>query len=305
MNEDDFEKVYSELLSVFQNLKAEIIVAELQEKTQLSIEDVLINNNSTFNRPYRRDIIGIENIDNESRKLRLNLSRNGLYDLLPEGLFHSESLNKKATSFAGKRKLYKDQEKEARSLFSPIENELFFQRLQIEKNERSLLNDFYTLKEDFLINFWKIDKNIPREYLLKLVKLLPYSYQIAGDLELTKLCLERILNEKVVFKKTYENIFEKEERFKTESPNLGVNMILHSEQTEVLQPVIEAEIGPIDNEKIPAYIEKNGVLKFIEIFYDFFIPLEFKVKTSFKAINKNGFLIDVDNEPLMGISTRI
>lgn len=305
MKEEEYDAVYSELLSVFQNLKAEVVVAELQEKTTLSIEDVLVNNKSTFNRPYRRDIIDIENIDNESRKLGLNLSRNGIYDLLPEGLFHSEALNKKATSYAGKRTLFKKQEKQARSFFSPIENEFFYQRLQIENGERRLLNDFYTLKEDFLINFWKIDRDIPREYLLKLVKLLPYSYQIAGDLELTKLCLEKILDEKVVFTKTYENIFGKEKRTKTESPDLGVNMILHSEQTEVLQPVIEAEIGPIATEKIPAYTAKNGVLKFIDIFYDFFIPLEFKVKTSFKAINKNGFLIDVDNEPLMGISTRI
>jgi len=161
MKNDELSSVFEELVSLFDNLKAEIIVTEVQKNTNNDIS-FLIQNQSSFSRSFRRDIINISHLkDNDN--IQLNLSRNGLYDSLPEGLFHAHEESKKNLSFSAKRKRYKDEEKDARRFFSPIESEFFNQRLNIEANERDILSNFYDLKDDFLIDFWKIDKVIPKK----------------------------------------------------------------------------------------------------------------------------------------------
>ncbi len=300
METNDLKSVFDELISVYQNIKAEVIVAEVQESSENEV-DFLIKNKSSFSRSYRRDVINVEVLD-ELDLIALNLSRNGIYDSLPEGLFHSKKDSKKTLSYAAKRKKYKEEENDARSFFGPIENEFFNQRLNIEKNERVLLENFYSLKDDFLVDFWKINKEIPKAFILKLIKILPFSFKIAGDLELSRLCLQKILDENITFKKKFDSKSSSEEN---EYNELGVNFITHSKETKVFHPYLEVEIGPVEEDRINEYLKKDGILKFINTFYDYFMPLELEVVTKFIVNNKEGFVISDANNPLVGISTRI
>jgi len=269
MKNDTLKTVFEELISVYQNLKAEVIVSEVNEKSKSDV-DFLIKNKSSFSRGYRRDVISVDKRDDVD-SIILNLSRNGLYDSLPEGLFHTGNLLDDNKSFADKRKKYKKEENDARTFFNPIENEFFNQRLNIEINEKELLNNFYNLGDDFLIDFWKINKEIPKNYILKLIKLLPYCYKISGDLELTRLSLEKILNQKVVFTKKYKNVVNPTEN---KINRLGVTLVTQSEQTKINQPYLEVNIGPIKEAEIETYINNKGLEKFVESFYDYFIPIE-------------------------------
>ncbi len=300
MKTEELINVFEELASVYENLKAEVLVSEIQENSTSEI-NFLINNSSTFSRSYRRDVINVEKLE-EEHALLLNLSRNGIYDSLPEGVFHSKRESKKGVSYTAKRKKYKKEEKHARAFFSPIENEFFYQRLKIEKKERDLLENFYSLKDDLLIDFWKIDKEIPKSYILKLIKLLPYSYKIAGNLELTRLSLEKILNVKVQFNKKLES----EVSIKDQKRNqLGVDFITQSKSSAIFQPFLEVVIGPIKENQIDEYIKKDGILKFVNVFYDYFIPLELDVTTKFSVAKKEGFVLNEEECPTMGISTII
>ncbi|MCF6350050.1 MAG: hypothetical protein L3J23_03345 [Flavobacteriaceae bacterium] len=302
VTEEKLDSIYKELISVYQNIKAEVLIAEVEEKSDLKLEDIIINHKSTFKRSYRRDIININNFIDST--LTINLARNGIYDYLPEGLFHVEKENQRNDSYAQRRKNYKEQEKNARTFFSPFENEFFNQRLQIEKNERELLNNFYNLKDDFLIDFWKIDKSLPRAYILKLVKLLPYRHKIVGDLELTRLCLEKILDEKVIFKKTFGNSPSNKIKKSRNKYKLGVDLVLNNDN-EVLQPLLDVIIGPISNQIIDNYLKKDGISKFVNTFYDYFIPIEIEVTSKFIVNRENGFLLKKGNSPIMGISTKL
>ncbi len=299
MKEKEIQSIFEELASAYENLKAEVLVSEVQENSKGEI-DFLINNKSTFSRSYRRDVIDVEKFEEDT--LLLNLSRNGIYDSLPEGFFHSDREINKQSSHTAKRKKYKDEEKDARAFFSPIENEFFHQRLKIEKNERNLLENFYSLNDDLLIDFWKINKNIPKAYILKLVKLLPHSYKVAGNLELTRLSMEKMLNVKVQFNKKMESkvLREKEERSR-----LGVDFVTQSKNSAVFQPFLEVLVGPIKEDDIEKYIRKDGISKFINVFYDYFIPLELDVVTKFLVDKKEGFVLNEKQSPTMGISTII
>lgn len=308
MKPEELEHIFEELIAVYENLKAEVIIAEIQDKSDLTSDDFFIANQSTFSRPYRRDIISVDKLLHDEM-LTLNLSRNGLYDTLPEGLFHTQRKSKDTGSYTGYRKTLKNEEKDARSFFAPLENEFFHQRLGIEYNERQILDDFYNLNDEFLMNFWNVSPDIPENYTLKLIKLLPYCYKIAGDFELTRLCFEKILDERITFQRKFDTSVENEvDGFNKKSKNqlnLGLNSVLHSDFKEVASPVLEVTIGPISEKNINNYLKKDGVMKFINTFYDYFIPIELKVITKFTVDSDDGFLLAKENSPIMGVSTQL
>ena len=80
-------------------------------------------------------------------------------------------------------------------------------------------------------------------------------------------------------------------------------MILTNEENEILEPTLEVTIGPIKENDVNKYLEKDGILKFINIFYDYFIPMEFEVHTHIEVHSADGFTLNSENEPIMGLST--
>ena len=74
----------------YPDLKVEFILGELLE-SGLDPEDVVINALGIFKRRYGKDIVGGEMREYKTNKrqyLKLDINRNGIYDLLPKGLFH-------------------------------------------------------------------------------------------------------------------------------------------------------------------------------------------------------------------------
>jgi len=304
MDASQLQSIFKELLSVYQNLKTEVLVAEVQERTDLKSEQIIINNKSTFQRPYRRDLLSIDISKLEDDLLSMDLSRSGLYDYLPEGVFHTQTTNK-STSFSANRIKTKKEEAAARSFFSPIENEFFHQRLNIEKNERILTNNFYSLKDDYLIDFWNLSKEMPRAYLLKLIKLLPHTFKIAGDLELTRLSLEKILKNNVSFIIKYITETNSKSKSNKKEDRLGVDSVLEHSGMHIAHPYLEVTIWLKNNSEIKSYVSDKGINKFLEIFYSYFLPLELDVKTKYEVKGDLGFSLDPKANSTIGISTKI
>lgn len=304
----ELENILNELKSVFEDIKAEVVVSEILENSNVDFSNLTINNTSTFKRPYRRDIIdykqSLTNIDNYT--LNFNLSRNGIYDSLPEGVFHNPSDPAlKSLSYQKKREKQKQEEREARLFFQPIENETFNQYVNIEKEERALIDRFTDVKNNFLLKFWQADKSLPKKYLLKLIKLLPSIHKISGNLELTALCLERIIDEKVTLEKVnspYKVPNNKEEN----GESLGIDLVLGVDKSIVLHPQINATIGPINEQNIKNFVDDSPTMRFIQVFYEYFIPMEMEVNTQIDYEHNNKGFVLHENEPaLMGLTTTL
>jgi len=295
--------IHEELNNAFYDLKAEVLVSEIEEKTSVSEEDIVISNQSTFNRSYRRDVTDIKLVHPKKHKdlLQFNLARNGIYDLLPEGVFHTPTSD--SSSYPSFRKQQKKEETDARLLFSPIENELFHQRVKIEKNEKTIEQNFTSLKDKFLLDFWKIDSSIPKKYASKLIRLLPYAHQISGNLELTFLGLEKILETNIRFKKTFRTRTIKTNAFSDN--RLGVDFVLHQEKLRIQQPLLVVTIMPNDKNEIQKFLQKQGLLDFVLVFYKYFIPVEFEIETNFEVNKKEGFIIDQTKGSFLGMSTQL
>ncbi|QYS87021.1 hypothetical protein JJC03_03335 [Flavobacterium oreochromis] len=85
----------NEILSLIRNIKsdirAEVIVNDLLANGIISDNQFIIQKESQFSRAYRRDILEVDikdfNLD-KREYLNFTLSRDSLYDLMPEGVFH-------------------------------------------------------------------------------------------------------------------------------------------------------------------------------------------------------------------------
>ncbi|NER19145.1 hypothetical protein [Spongiivirga citrea] len=307
MKEKDLQHIYDSLKVVFNNLKAEVLLAELMENSDIELSNVNIRNQSTFSRSHRRDVMNLRLIENKDsqRVLNFDLARNGLYDNLPEGIFHDPISIKSNVTYKALRQKQKKQEREARSLFEPLENEFFTQRLKIEQNERELNEQFSKLKNDFLVDFWKIRGKLPKKYTIKLLSLLPQAYKIAGNISLTARCLQHALGYKVQMIKSFETI---EEHIKPVADNsqLGVDFVLALNETQVLYPKIKIIVGPVNNKELSNYVEGGVARKFISIFCDYFVPIEYDTQVEIIAAkDKNTFALNLDEQPVMGITTTI
>lgn len=298
------EKLASEFNKICKNIKAEIVVSDIIANTDLSFQDITIQNKSTFKRPYRKDILYVDG--RRSDNIEIELSRNGLYDHLPEGLFHIyQTEGSKKLSYSELRKRQKQEERNARQFFTPIENEFFFQKLNIEVAEQELLNDFMSLNEDFLIDFWKLSSKISKKYTLRFLRLLPYCSEISGDIGLTQLALEMIIDEKVTIKKTLTEKVITEQQKGSSKNKLGIDFTLDNLGERYLLPTLDIKIGPTDKKNINKYVRKNDLLNFVHIFCDYVIPIDYEIKINFELKQSHSFKLDKNEPPVLGISSTI
>ena len=263
--------IQSQLDSFFLNLKAEVLVSELLAHTDLSWEDIVVLNKSTFERGYRRDVIDTK--VNINDKLEIQISRNGIYDALPKGLFHKPVTTKTGLSFSEVRQRSKKEEKEARLLFAPIENEFFYQRVAIEQHEQQVEQELSHTDSSFLIDFWGVKDVVDQTFVMALVKLLPSAHKISRHKTLLAHALSEILKETVRIEKVYLPFTAKASKT-TEALVLGANAVLHTETTEELYPHYNIHITLADLKNKPLYEKKGIGMQLIEIFCNYFVPLE-------------------------------
>ncbi|WP_340199092.1 hypothetical protein [Ascidiimonas sp. W6] len=306
MGNKELDNIFRELVSAYKNFKAEAIFAELLENSNIKFEDVDIANKSAFSRPFRRDVINYiyDTHSGEKEKLVFNLARNGLYDILPEGMFHQPLKTNSSLSYKEIRQKHKKEEKDARAFFAPLENEFFVQKVRVEQNERALIDGFLNLKNDFLRNFWGINNTVAKDYGLVLSQLLPFAHKISGKPELIAFCLEKILGEQVTVEKVITSLkcngdLEKRNR-------LGIDFVLALDESSLVYPFYEINIGPVEKKDEEKYLENGIAKKFIDVFCDFFIPLEIETNVNVTYSNADsGFVLHEQNSPRMGLTTTI
>ena len=283
------------------DLKAEMLVAVLAEQ-RIDPVEVLSAYDGQFRRNWTRDIdkSTIQHLENDEEMLCLHLNRDGIYDSLPELLFHSnfESENQSAEDMAKDSMRLKAEEKESRSFFQPFENEIFLQRAQLAMKENQLLKSIYTeFLTGIIPDFWIADNDLPENYLARLKKLLPLANRITGDLGLTGQSLEFVLNEKVevTFSADQKEDPDYFESGILGSSLLGVDTICGNYVNGFLDDMVFT-IGPITNNETGELVKSGRMDKFLDCFYGYFIPFELDVETKYVFGNEESTFILSDPE---------
>lgn len=307
----ELEAIVQQIESISHDIRAEIIVNELIQCGIASENNIIIANEGQFSRAYRHDVLSAtivdDNYDNYE-SLKLNLSRDSIYDTLPEGFMHSPSDNgseKSVRQMIKEHKELKKKEAESRSFFNPFENEIFHYRTKIENTERDFLYKLNGSKPfEFFYEFWGLSKNFPPVLVSKFIQLLPYAYKIVGDIELSCQCLASIIGEPVSYKTSGSKEYsDNKEEIILGDNRLGIDFICGNSYTDYSYNVT-VEIGPITKNPFEKFINNGEIKKFIDCFYDHFFPMEVELKTLL-IMHHETEEFNFNKQPVLGYTTRI
>lgn len=305
-------QIASELEQMETDVRAEVIINQLLEQ-HIAWEEILVHTNKFFYRNFSKDIYKAESDTSDQFKeiLHISLSRPGLYDLLPEGLFfepvRTSAKPKSVGEMAEEYKVNKKHELEIREFFNPLENEFFYHRVKNFRMEKTLLNGFNNeLYNNFFRKFWRFAKDIPSVMALRITLLLPYVHQVAGDPELMANCLQHILGEKVSCNTKNES---------SQQPSFHFNVLgkYYLGNDLVCGDIyLEDEIYFIftieDLKKSTAqdYLPSGKLYTTLQTFYRFFVPVNAEIKTTIH-LNKQKQQMHIGNieEATLGIATVI
>lgn len=299
-------QIIKKLGNQFFNIRAEVAIEHLLEMSHLEIEDITFLNKGIFKRAYRRDVLAYK-VNQENDTIEISLARNGIYDNLPQGLFHKNLKHKTDKSFNELRAQGKQEEKQARAFFAPIENEFFLQKLLICKNESKINKELANSDSSFLLDLWGVKDKVDAKYVFSLTKLLPLAYKISKSRVLIAKALEEILQEKVTVEEKYKTLkVNANNKINTNNElSLGANSILDCTQTNYRMPYYNIKLI-LNNKTAHENYLKNGIShQLIEVFCEFFIPFEMDWQLEvFSSIQKENFFnLGANSEAVLGLTT--
>lgn len=264
------------------DILAEYLVSTLINEG-LDMNDLLVFFDGHLKRNWSKDVAFSETGKYEIGRetLEIHLNRTGLYDGLPEAVFHAFGAdnNSSGEEMARDSVRLKSEEKQARLFFKPFENEIFLKGALLVTQENQTLNSVYLNFLNRLIpELWNTDPGVPKDLTSKLEMLLPYATKITGNIDLMAQSLKFILNEKVVIQYStaepprIEDTVEKS-GFSLGGGQLGKNMVLGTKIYGFVGRYI-IRIGPLENNS-PEYFFKNGPAdSLLKSFCAYFTPFE-------------------------------
>ncbi len=301
----------SYLFNAYPDLKLEFILGELME-SGLDLDEIVINSMGNFRRRYGKDIAASEIREyrtNKRQYVNLDINRNGIYDLLPKGLFHQPQIRLNNISPAQAIEEYKLQnqiEKESRLFFQPFEQELYRLSLLLEAEERKSIFDFQNvIKSEVFIEFWNIPTIFNERQICNLLYILPLATFIVGNYPLTKLCFESILNDRIeIFESAPLTHIQVETGEKgLNDVHLGVDFVIEETYHEVALS-LDLSVYPSKPEDITGYLEGGIKLKMLHFLLNYFLSFENDI--TINIVSEEVFVLTEDpHHARLGITTNI
>ncbi|HUP14276.1 MAG TPA: hypothetical protein VM187_18770 [Niastella sp.] len=308
MNRHDLiEKLHKELSGFLPDIKAETLVSQALQNN-LHPDDLVARHDGRFVREYRTDVYHIDKIDDNRlhQLLQLRLSRSGLYDLVPEGLFHqsytTSKENSSAAELAAQSRADRKNELAARKFFQPIENSFFRQQVMLEQQEENILAGIDNgLLNDYFFSFWEFPAALNKTSAMLLVLLLPYAHKIAGDLSLMQDCLGILLQEHV----TVSLVPPTELLAPGTASDLGIgelgNDLVCGHSFEEDYPCLQYTIGPLQQSKPVDYVTGGDNDLLLQVFNNYFAPVEADIIIEVE-VDRSRALVELseDDSPILG-----
>ena len=226
-------------------IKAETLVAQMDVKENLNVRM-----RGVFSRNYGEDLIGISH---DRDTTTLYLSRNGVFHILPEGLFFEENRLRTTRNdyFEEKYDKFKKEAEKVKSFFQIFDTAHFKQSFALEQTLNAITERGNTVLINPCLN--KPEMDTRNEYLEKLKPLLPFVSELRGNLVLLPNLLKETLSvEKVEIRQTKP---------------LYMQFILHK------SGLSKEEFWEMDRD----------FAEFFEFFYRWFLPAEMEYEYKIKS----------------------
>jgi hypothetical protein len=153
------------------DISAEALIALMDTK-----EDFDIVMRGIFSRNYSEDLISVRN---EYDKTLVELSRDGIFHLLPEALLFDEIKGVVDHDVKAQHKQLKEKQEKVKSFFQFFDNECFKLTLQQEKNTNHIAEKGNIFLLTGMLDETDIDTN--NEYITKIKTVLPFVSHLRGN----------------------------------------------------------------------------------------------------------------------------
>jgi hypothetical protein len=263
-------------------LRAEAVLDELLESGFCRPGDVVISPESSSSLFYERDVNEVEEIFNPLNGrswFKLSTPRDGIFDSLPEGLFHKPTPRlKKNEDWEEIRSDEIQQEEDARLFFLPFDNALHQQRVRVEQFEKKSLEgrDKNFIRE-FLSIFWpkSAELQLEESQEFNLFHLTIIAHKVAGNLKWMESCFSQMLGQEVSL--FYEDMVYRvpvDETFESLGQIvLGVDSILVTSFFSKWRR-LKIIIGPLYYEEMRNYFPEKKSEKLLHFLCGLLIPAE-------------------------------
>lgn len=272
--------------SVFKSaFLAEAVFASLTEAGHAA-KNIRVFNKGGFRKGFSNDVeqVVIDETD-QQYGFDITINRDGIYDLLPEGLFHQSRGNTRVNSVQDaveEHKQFKEEEKLARKFFTPLEQLLFLYRANAETAERDALYNIQNgqLNASFY-HFWNIDTGLPDEPAGRLLRLMPYADSIKSHIEATTAAFSYVLQRKIAIEAMLLPDTYLLQQQNLNEQYLGVNAAIGNTTGEWVA-CWKCSISGIPDEDLIMYVDGGALKKITDRFIEIFVPVDVDVLFDFR-----------------------
>ncbi|CAN5670723.1 type VI secretion system baseplate subunit TssG [soil metagenome] len=297
------------------DFKAEVIAAELVD-SGTPLDRILILMLGGAKRPYRKDVDEIiEEISDYDHKeyTHVKTHKEGIYDMLPEGLFHSPTLPKSATDekeIIVALKKHHIEEANARKFFLPYEASINELRIQMALHESRLDKRLDNSEMvDIFASQWEIFKWLDARQANIFLHLLPLLHDVRDDYGVAETIFELIflLPAEITLQQQKPVRLENQIFSSFDNSILGVNFTTSNKVFYTGENEIVVSIGPMPNSMLQGFIAGGNNEKILELLCDYLLPVHIDTNVEFKLLDsdKTTRLADYtkDYNSTLGLST--
>jgi hypothetical protein len=301
----DLAQLNGWLQKVGSDIRIEVILTDLITEG-LSMDDVVLVSNSLFKRNYHHDIESVSEIEYgtaKKKKLCFVVNREGIYDRLPEDLFHEASETQNDTDKEGmiqEIKVQNEVEKQSRLFFLPLENEFHRQRVKLELEERKFLFETNSaLPSEIFDQLWELPEFMDDLQKSKVGVLIPVLNKIAGNIELAGFIIESITGDRVSITKNPPGSFYLTDAPELGEMRLGFDSILGG-QVPGLQSGFKVSIFLNELEELTGYMPGGKKIAIHEFLCNLLMPLDTDIVFEPDFSEASAFFIAENDKPYLG-----
>jgi type VI secretion system protein ImpH len=297
------------------DLKAEVIAAELINNG-VPAEQIMIHLLGPMKRSFRKDVDAVteETSDYNNKEYTLiSTHKEGFYDMLPEGLFHSPALPKSATTqkeIIESIKKHRVEERNARRFFLPYEAAVHHLRIQMALYESKLeKRAHHTELVDIFKSYWGIFKWLDTRQSNVFLEVLPLIHDIRDDYKVAATIFELIFLIPVKIASRHRGPLRSATPVFSclNDTMLGINFTTGNEVFDAIEEEIIVTIGPIDNKELKQFMPGTVNSKILESLCDYLLPVHIEITSSFELYDADKItrLADKENDynSTLGLST--
>ncbi|GAB3542697.1 type VI secretion system baseplate subunit TssG [Spirosoma fluminis] len=306
------------------DIRAEVWAAR-QKKRGL---DLIVRPQGTFSRPYKFDILNVTALDADPETgvthgplvAYVDISREGVYDMLPEALSHPPRAVKDgegSQALVNESRRLRQEERDNRTFWLPFEQETYRQRIQIEEQENQTLTQTTgpVWAELYAYLLGEAGEGLTDSQRACLLSVWTNAHQTVGNWERTAYYFSRFLDVPVRIKHGLPAPIEGRRDSATDwqparlgESRLGLDYVLP--QTTTITDdggLIRLAFGPLTAEQLREFLPGGAALRHVSMLAGYLLPADadWQIEVLPDEMNGGFVLSDLGSSGRLGLTTTL